>query len=113
MNQPHIAQAETQRELIEFAQQLVRIESLSGQEGQIQRFIESKMLALGYDEVVIDGMGNLLGRIGSGPKSMGQSRSCSTPTSTRSRSQTRTSGTSHRLAARSWMGAYTGAVRST
>jgi putative selenium metabolism hydrolase len=70
MHQTRIVGPETQRELVAFAQQLVRIKSLSGQEGEIQRFIESAMLALGYDEVVIDGMGNLLGRIGSGPKSI-------------------------------------------
>lgn len=70
MQQPFLLPPATQRELVEFAQQLVRIKSLSGQEGEIQRFIERKMRALGYDEVVIDGMGNLLGRIGNGPESL-------------------------------------------
>lgn len=70
MQQPFLIQPDTQRELVEFAQQLVRIKSLSGQEGEIQRFIERKMLDLGYDEVVIDGMGNLLGRVGDGPRSL-------------------------------------------
>jgi putative selenium metabolism hydrolase len=57
-------------DLLEFTQQLVRIKSLSGQEEGILRFIEKKMLALGYDEVSLDAMGNLLGRIGSGEKSI-------------------------------------------
>src|SRR5436190_20889106 len=61
---------EIQQELIEFTQSLIRIQSLSGQEEQIIRFIEQKMKALGYDEVVIDSMGNLLGRIGSGSTSI-------------------------------------------
>ena len=59
-----------QRDLVAFAQELVRIKSLSGQEEAVQRAIQSKMLALGYDEVVIDGMGNLLGRLGGGPRSI-------------------------------------------
>lgn len=54
------------RELVEFAQELVRIQSYSGQEERIIRFIAARMQALGYDEVKIDAMGNLLGRIGSG-----------------------------------------------
>jgi putative selenium metabolism hydrolase len=58
------------QELIEFTQSLIRIRSYSGQEEQIIRFIEQKMKALGYDEVIIDSMGNLLGRIGSGEKSI-------------------------------------------
>ena len=58
------------KELIEFTQSLVRIESLSGQEEQIIKFIEQKMKALGYDEVIIDSMGNLLGRIGNGERSI-------------------------------------------
>jgi putative selenium metabolism hydrolase len=70
MQQPIVIPPETARDLIEFTQELVRIKSLSGQEGAIQRFIRQKMLDLGYDEVIIDGMGNLLGRIGSGPASI-------------------------------------------
>jgi acetylornithine deacetylase/succinyl-diaminopimelate desuccinylase-like protein len=53
-------------EIIHFAQSLVQMKSLSGQEGEVIRFIEQKFIALGYDEVVIDAMGNVLGRIGAG-----------------------------------------------
>lgn len=59
-----------QQELIDFTQGLIRIRSYSGEEGQIIRFVEQKMKALGYDEVIIDSMGNLLGRIGNGAKSI-------------------------------------------
>ena len=59
-----------QQELIEFAQSLIRIKSMSGQEEEIIRFIEQKMKALGYDEVFIDSMGNILGRIGNGENSI-------------------------------------------
>ena len=58
------------QELIEFTQSLVRIKSMSGQEKEIIRFIEQKMNSLRYDEVIIDSMGNLLGRIGNGERSI-------------------------------------------
>ena len=61
---------ELQTELIEFTQSLVRIKSMSGQEQEIIKFIEQKMKALGYDEVTIDAMGNVLGRIGNGAKTI-------------------------------------------
>lgn len=70
MNNSGLIPPEVQKELIEFTQSLVRIKSLSGHEGEIIRFIEARMKALGYEEVVIDAMGNLLGRIGSGEKSI-------------------------------------------
>ena len=61
---------EIQQELIAFTQSLIRIKSYSGQEEEIIKFIEQKMKALGYDEVIIDSMGNILGRIGNGEKSI-------------------------------------------
>lgn len=54
-----------QNDLLEFAQSLVRIQSYSGQEEEIIRFIAQKMTALGYDEVRIDAMG--IPTIGFGP----------------------------------------------
>jgi putative selenium metabolism hydrolase len=70
MDMSNIIPHEMQQELLEFTQSLIRIQSYSGQEEQIIRFLEQKMKALGYDEVVIDSMGNLLGRIGSGSTSI-------------------------------------------
>ena len=61
---------ERKQELIDFTQSLVRIKSYSGQEQEIIRFIEQKMKSLGYDQVIIDSMGNVLGRIGEGGKSI-------------------------------------------
>lgn len=55
-------------ELIQFTQGLVRIKSYSGHEEEIVRFIAKKMNELGYDEVIIDSMGNVMGRIGNGEK---------------------------------------------
>src|ERR1044072_6983565 len=59
---------EVKQELIDFTQSLLRIKSMSGQEEEIVKFIEQKMKALGYDEVIIDSMGNVIGRIGDGEK---------------------------------------------
>jgi putative selenium metabolism hydrolase len=70
MNPAPLISPEIQKDLIEFTQSLVRIKSYSGQEENIIRFIERKMIALGYDEVIIDSMGNVLGRIGDGEKSI-------------------------------------------
>lgn len=56
-----------QEDLIAFTQDLVRIKSISGDEEEIIRFIQQKMTALGYDEVTVDALGNVLGRIGDGP----------------------------------------------
>ena len=57
-------------DLLTFAQELVRIQSYSGQEEAVARAIAAKMEALGYDEVHIDRCGSVLGRIGSGPVSL-------------------------------------------
>ncbi len=59
-----------QSEILEFAQALVRIQSYSSQEEEAIRFVAQKMKALGYDEVRIDAMGNVLGRIGKGKKTL-------------------------------------------
>ncbi len=59
-----------EKDLLAFAQQLVQIQSYSGQEEAAIRCVEEKMKALGYDEVRLDAMGNVVGRIGRGPKSI-------------------------------------------
>ncbi|MCK5722469.1 MAG: YgeY family selenium metabolism-linked hydrolase, partial [Gammaproteobacteria bacterium] len=64
MNKLDLITPEVKKELIEFTQSLVRIKSVSGQEEEIVKFVEKKMNALGYDEVIIDSMGNVVGRIG-------------------------------------------------
>jgi putative selenium metabolism hydrolase len=70
MNKLDLITPEVKKELIEFTQRLVRIKSVSGQEEEIVKFIEKKMNALGYDEVIIDSMGNVVGRIGNGEKAI-------------------------------------------
>jgi acetylornithine deacetylase/succinyl-diaminopimelate desuccinylase-like protein len=68
MNSSDLITPILQNELVEFAQNLVRIKSYSGQEREVIKFIEKKMIALGYDEVTIDSMGNVVGKIGNGEK---------------------------------------------
>jgi putative selenium metabolism hydrolase len=70
MSTRNLITPEISQELIEFTQSLIRIKSMSGQEEEIIRFVEKKMEELGYDEVLIDAMGNVLGRIGNGEKSI-------------------------------------------
>jgi putative selenium metabolism hydrolase len=68
MNTVDLMTLKLKEEIIQFTQSLVRLKSMSGQEEEIVKFIEKKMIALGYDEVAIDSMGNLVGRIGNGEK---------------------------------------------
>ena len=58
------------QELISFTQELVRIQSYSGQEEGVANAIAARMEILGYDQVNIDRWGNVLGRLGSGEKSL-------------------------------------------
>jgi putative selenium metabolism hydrolase len=55
--------------MIEFARALVRVRSYSGGEEGVARLVAGKMEELGYDEVFIDSVGNVMGRIGGGRKS--------------------------------------------
>jgi putative selenium metabolism hydrolase len=66
MNQLDQKMAEIEKNLIGFTRELVRIKSYSGGEKEIIEWIAEKMKMLGYDEVIIDSMGNVVGRIGSG-----------------------------------------------
>ena len=64
--------------LANFLKDIVSIPSLSSQEGDVVKFMAEAMKKLGYDEVVIDGMGNLLGRIGDGPRVIAFDGHCDT-----------------------------------
>ncbi|HMP77237.1 MAG TPA: YgeY family selenium metabolism-linked hydrolase [Kiritimatiellia bacterium] len=54
--------------LLAFMKDLIAIKSLSSQEGAVIKRIQAEMKKLGYDEVRIDPMGNVIGRIGNGKK---------------------------------------------
>jgi putative selenium metabolism hydrolase len=55
---------ELEEPMILFAQELIRIRSYSGCEQEIAVFVKRQMERLGYDDVKIDEMGNVIGRIG-------------------------------------------------
>ena len=55
-----------QSELKQFLIDLIGIPSLSGTEGKIIQRIKGEMEKLGYEQVWIDPMGNLIGRLGNG-----------------------------------------------
>jgi putative selenium metabolism hydrolase len=48
----------------EFCQEIVRIPSVSGSERALAERLVAEMQRLGYDEVQIDAMGNVIGRVG-------------------------------------------------
>ncbi len=64
--------------LISFTRELVSIPSVTGDEGEVIRRIKGEMTDLGYEEVTIDEMGNLIGRIGSGERSLAIDGHCDT-----------------------------------
>lgn len=47
---------------------LIRIKSMSGTEGEVQLELKRQMEEAGFDEIKIDGLGNVIGRIGNGPR---------------------------------------------
>ena len=55
-------------DLVKLMKDIIRIPSLSSEEGAVVERIRQEMLRIGYDDVTIDPMGNVIGRIGSGPK---------------------------------------------
>jgi putative selenium metabolism hydrolase len=59
-----------QDQTISFLRDIVAIPSLSGKEEQVARRIAAEMDKLGYDEVKFDALGNVMGRLGSGPRVM-------------------------------------------
>ncbi len=72
MSQANIEQwiEQYREEFISFLADLVRIPSESGRETGVAKRIQQEMELLGYDEVAIDHMGNVVGRIGSGRPAM-------------------------------------------
>ncbi len=62
--------AQMAAEAVGFFQELVRTPSLSGREGEVIALIRDRMTSLAFDEVRIDPFGNVLGRIGAGPRTL-------------------------------------------
>jgi len=64
-----LSPAESVRDdLLLFLRDIVAIPSLSGQERQVVERVQQEMIAAGFDEVKIDPLGNILGRVGDGPR---------------------------------------------
>lgn len=62
-----LAQAQAhETEMVRFLRELIAIPSESGEEGRVIQHIRQEMQNVGFDEVQLDPMGNLLGRIGHG-----------------------------------------------
>lgn len=61
---------EMESDLVQFLKDLVKMPLGSGKEGPVIERMKQEMQALGYDEVKIDPLGNLFGRIGSGPRTL-------------------------------------------
>jgi len=57
-------------EMVRFLREIVAIPSYDSQIGEVGRVVGDRMRSLGFDEVRFDAMGNILGRIGSGPRSL-------------------------------------------
>jgi len=51
----------------DFLAELASIASLSGQEEKVITRLKQEMNAIGFDEIIVDGIGNIIGRIGNGP----------------------------------------------
>ena len=70
------AARDVQAEAVEFFREIIRIPSLSGQEGPVVQAIAGKMEAVGFDEVRTDPFGNVMGRIGCGSRAPVSARNC-------------------------------------
>lgn len=57
-------------QLIHFARELVVTPSYSGQEEQAIRLAQRQMMALGFQDIHIDSLGSVIGRLGNGPKAI-------------------------------------------
>jgi len=55
-------------ESVRYLMDMVRIPAFSTKEKEVVEYLKSQMLAAGFDEAFIDPIGNVLGRIGNGPR---------------------------------------------
>ncbi|GAB6137871.1 YgeY family selenium metabolism-linked hydrolase [Halanaerobaculum tunisiense] len=55
-------------EMVEFMQDIIKIPSESCQEEKVVQRVKEEMEKVGFDEITIDPMGNILGRIGNGDR---------------------------------------------
>jgi len=65
-----------QEEISGFVRDIVSIPSLAGQEGPVVERLRQEMLQIGYEDVHVDGMGNLIGRLGNGERTIALDGHC-------------------------------------
>lgn len=65
-------------EVAQFLREIIAIPSMSSREGAVIHRIKAEMEKIGFDEIRIDGLGNLLGRIGSGRRVVAIDSHCDT-----------------------------------
>ena len=53
-------------EIVRFMSDLIKAKSLSGEEREVVEVIKKEMEKVGFDEVRVDGLGNVIGRVGDG-----------------------------------------------
>ncbi|MFC2028657.1 YgeY family selenium metabolism-linked hydrolase [Chloroflexota bacterium] len=70
MNPSDLIPKVMQKGIIQLTQDLIRIPSVSGNEKEIIHFLKQKMVDLGFKNVTIDEMGNLIGKMGDGKHSI-------------------------------------------
>ena len=69
LNEKIMNLAETYRDYTaENLSHLAKIRSLSGEEKEVNAELKNQMVAAGFDEVFLDPLGNVIGRIGNGKK---------------------------------------------
>ena len=57
-----------EKDTVRFLAELVRTPSFSSKEKEVIQVIKREMKKVGFDQVRIDGLGNIIGRIGKGPR---------------------------------------------
>ncbi len=65
-------------EVAQFLRDIIAIPSMSSDEGAVIKRIQKEMEKVGFEETRIDGLGNLLGRIGNGPRTVVIDSHCDT-----------------------------------
>ena len=61
---------EMEADTVRFLSDLVRTQSFSSKERDVIAVIKREMKQIGFDEIRVDGLGNIIGRIGNGPRVM-------------------------------------------
>ena len=59
---------EIEPQIADFLSRLIKCRSHSGTEGDVVQLIKSEMEKLNYDDIRIDALGSIIGRIGCGPR---------------------------------------------